>query len=133
MNDLETGVYGSHTEYERQRNARHYFKRVIEAYIDVQNTPCIAATSYDPFVRNPKLGADLIHYIVDVENASKKALGNSPSLFEQWQRMVDGESVTNAASIVARCARLYQARQLAPTDYFRVIKRGRKRHQAGAS
>lgn len=134
MDALDTGVFESHTEYEKQRNAGHYFWRVINGYIDVRNTPPLTAISYDPEVRNPKLGADLIHFIVDVENSTRQSLGNNPALFEQWQRLVSGEDVPNAASIVARCARLYQARQLAPTTYFRVLKVGRKRHRhAGAA
>ena len=132
MDALDTGVFESHSEYEKQRNARHYFWRVINGYIDVRNTPPLTAINYDPSIRNPKLGADLIHFIVDVENASKKALGDNAVLLEQWQRLVRGDTVPNAASIIQKCARIYRARSLAPTDYFKFVKKGRKRHPDAA-
>lgn len=134
MNDLETGVYSSHAEYQEQKYATQYFKRVIDAYIDVRNTPPVAAISHDPAVINPKLGADLIHYCVDVENATRKSLNNNPALFEQWEKLVCGDAVPNAASIIRKCAKIYRARKLLPVEYFKVIKQGRRdRRVAGAA
>lgn len=135
MNDLETGVYRSHAEYQEQRYSKHYFKGVVDAYIDVRNTPSLAAISHDPAVINPKLGADLIHYIVDVENATRKSLDNNPALIEQWEQLVCGNTVPNAASIIRKCARIYRARKLLPGEYFKVIKQGRRdrRSMGGAA
>lgn len=127
--DDRIGIFESYSDFERQRGARRCFKQVVEAYVNARNTPPIVAISYDPSRRNHKLDAHTIHYLCDVENASRQALGKSRELFHQWQRLVRGEDVPNANSIITRCGRLYQARQLAPHLYFRTVKRGRERGQ----
>lgn len=126
MNVVDRGVFESHTAYEQQRAARHYFERVISAYNDVRNIPPITAISLDPEFINPKLGPDLINYLIDVEHASRKALKHNDVLFEQWKRVVNGEDVPNIASIAVRCGRVYRARKLLPVEYFKVIKQGRR-------
>lgn len=132
-NGFDVGIFESRSDYHRQRNARQYFYGVARAYIDIRNTPPLTAINYDPLIKNPKLGADLIHFIADVELATRKALGKNPELFDQWKRLVSGENVPNAASIINRCARLYQARQLVPELYFRVIKKGRSDRRPSAT
>lgn len=132
MDDLETGVFESHTAYEKQHSAKTYFKQVIEAYNEIGLLSPIVAINPDPLAKSTKLDVYGIHFLADVELATKKALGHNTTLIEQWQRLINGETVENAAAIMSRCGRLYKARQLAPFLYFRFIKQGRKRHQSDA-
>lgn len=123
----DIGVFESHGDFERKRDARKYFWSVIRAYVEVLEMPPLTAISYDPNYPNRRLGPQTIEFKTDVENATKVALDNNPSLFDDWNRLIRGENVSNANEIIVKCARLYRSRQLIPHFYFVTIKRGRNR------
>jgi hypothetical protein len=105
---------------------RKTFWQVSDFYLDARNTPSLCAINYDETVPNRRMGANLIHFIVDCENATKKALDNDPELLERWQTIIEKEKdVPGSASIISKCGRLYSIRKLIPSDYFRVIRKGR--------
>jgi len=111
--------------YERDRDLRDYFFVVAAAYSKTRELSPLVSSHPDPDHTPTRLGPDAIHFICDVELASRKALSNNAELFEQWKRLVSGENTPNAYSIIRRCARLYRDRRLAPVSYFRHVKKGR--------
>jgi len=128
MHDL-TGVctkYTANNWQQNARDARDYFWRVIHAYNETRLLPCITAINPDPISQSHRLDVYCIHYICDVELASRRALDNNLELLDQWARLTDGENVANATSIIRRCASVYERRKLAPSTYFRTIKEGRR-------
>lgn len=125
MSAINTEVSAPRAETEQQKRSR-VFHQVTQAYVDIRSLSPIVAVNYDDEAKpNRKLNADVIHFICDVESATRKALDNDANLLEQWDRLVYQEAqVPNAAKIASRCGRMYQKRLLAPHEYFRHIKRG---------
>jgi hypothetical protein len=126
MHDITTGVYTSHASYERQREAKSYFERVIKGYRHIRLLSPIVSINCDPLAKSTKLDVAGIHFLADVALATRKALNNDPQLLDQWEQLMDGQDVPNASSIVRRCASVYERRKLAPSTYFRTIKEGRR-------
>ena len=126
----DVGTFPSHAAYKEQKDFRSYFWRVIVGYRSVSELSPVVAMVWDPCVAPKKLGVDGIHYIVDIQLATEKALNGNPELLDQWQRLVNGENTPNAASIVNRCGRLYKSRRLAPASYLRFVKQGRSDRRA---
>jgi hypothetical protein len=121
----DVGTFPSHAAYKEHRDFRSYFWRVIVGYRSISELSPVVAMVWDPCETPKKLGVDGIHFICDVQIATQKALDNNPELFDQWQCLVNGEGSPNAASIIARCGRLYKSRRLAPASYLRFVKQGR--------
>jgi len=123
----ETGAdfLESQTRYERERDLRDYFWTVVNAYQQTCELSPLVAANPDPAIRPTKLCVDGIHYIADVELATRKALAKNPELIAQWETLVSGQNTPNSGSIIRRCARVYRARRLAPISYFRHVKKGR--------
>jgi hypothetical protein len=121
---LDVANYDLRAETEQRKRTRIFYL-VTQAYADIRSLSPIVAFSYDDEKTNRKLNADSIHFIADVESATRKALNDNPALIEQWERIIQQKrQVPNASSIVSRCGRLYQIRKLNPRDYFITIKRG---------
>lgn len=131
--DDRTGVFQDRHDFEQDLTARKYFWAVVRAYLDVLETPPLVAISYEWEFPNRKLGAQMIEYKVDCDNAVKAALNGNPALIEDFNNLIRGVSVTNANYIITRVSRKFKLFKLIPHVYFKVIKRGRKRHQAGAA
>jgi hypothetical protein len=128
---LERGRFRSRRHYLNERQNHKYFWKVIQGYVTTRELSPITAINYDPERHPLKLGLDGIHYIADVELATKKAL-KSPELFARWQALVDDHLIGPEvkARIVSLCGAEYMRRELAPADYFKVIKKGRMRRAA---
>ncbi|HKV92336.1 MAG TPA: hypothetical protein VJW20_07290 [Candidatus Angelobacter sp.] len=112
-------------ESERQRLARH-FHQVASTYVRIRSLSPMAAVNIDDESRpNLKLNAEAIHFAIDCERATAKALNNDPALLAQWQQLAEGTTqVPDAAKITHRCGRIYEQRRLIPHRYFQRIKRG---------
>jgi hypothetical protein len=132
MDDSRMGVFCSHSEFQRKVNARQRFWRVVRAFNEVSLLSPIVAINPDPLAKCTKLDVVGIHFLCDVELATRRALGHNPALLDQWQRLIHGDDVPNATNIIDRCSRVYHARQLLPYLYFRNQKQGRRR-EAGAA
>jgi hypothetical protein len=114
-----------------QATARRHFYAVARYYRDLRfGVSPIVAGSLDPDVVPRKLGADLIHFLVDIEIASRRALG-STALFEQWKalvyRLFDETAPATVLTpmdlrIIQRCGRIYKARNLQPRAYFQRFR-----------
>jgi hypothetical protein len=121
----DAGVFQSHAAYQDQKDLRNYFWRVIRGYRDVSELSPVVAMVWDPCQAPKKLGVDGIHYIVDIQLATEKALNGNAELLDQWECLVNGENTPNSASIINRCSRIYKSRRLAPATYLRFVKQGR--------
>jgi hypothetical protein len=122
--ELSTGVYESHSAYEQQKALRIYFDQVVAGYEDVLNASPLPACTFDDESRPRRLGPELVHYKIDIEHAVAKALDDNPQLIDQWyQHVIDGAEISD--SIVRKTARIFQARKLKPSDYYRFIRKGR--------
>ncbi len=117
------GTFKSHEHYEKSKAKRTYFQQVTEAYSEFREYSPVVACNYDPASPSKKLTHSLIHFLADVDIATKAAL-ETPELIRQWESLISGEQVAPevAAFIIVRCARVYQARKLAPYLYFRTLK-----------
>src|SRR3954465_7951294 len=125
MSSNVTEVYESHIHYEQQKRWRRIFDAVIDGYRDVLCASPLVASNPDDEVRARRLGPDLIHYKVDIENATRQALKNVV-LIKAWGKIVEGVDPVPAAvlaQLVSKCGRIYMARKLTPYDYFRIVKR----------
>jgi hypothetical protein len=131
----DVGIFQSRAEFQEQRDFKNYFWRTIRGYLDVCALSPVVAMNWDPFAKPTKLGVDGIHYVVDVQLATEKALNGNAEMLDQWQCLVNGDNTKNSASIINRCGRLYKSRRLAPASYLRFIKQGRpaRRRPAGAA
>jgi len=125
MRSSDVGVFESRWDFQKKRDAQELFWRVITAYNEIGLLSPIVAINLDPLAKPTKLDATGIHFRCDVENATKKALGNNSSQISDWNELIQGEDVSNATEIIAKCARVYHARQLLPYLYFSTIKQGR--------
>jgi hypothetical protein len=118
----------SRSHYQREREKRRVFDQVIQAYLELSEYQPLVAINCDEFARTYKRSVEVSHFLCDVELATKRASA-TPDLYLKWQSLITGEQVEHetAAHIVNRCARIYQARELAPRLYFRTIKTARRR------
>ena len=128
---MSEGKSGSNRQYERTRANYKYFESVIEAYRQFREYSPVVAVNYDPACRNKKLITAIIHFLADVDTATKQVL-KSANLIEKWQALIDEQSVSaEAAAVIAhRCGRIYRAKGLAPYSYFRVIRKPVQRSAA---
>jgi hypothetical protein len=133
QHDDRTGVFHDRHDFEQNLNARKYFWAVAQAYISVLETPPLVAISYDDERPNRKLSAQMIEFKADCDNGVKVALNNNPSLIDDWNRLIRGDKVPNQNDIIAKVGKTWRKFHLIPHVYFRVIKKGRKRRQAGAA
>lgn len=127
---LEQGHYRSHSHYQRERFWKRYFNVVLDGYREVKSLAPIIAANPDPAAIRRKLTPDALHFIADIENATKKALKDA-DLFRSWQALANEEDVESriVAQIISRCSPFYIARELAPIDYFRTIKKRPERRK----
>ena len=118
------GRFKSHKQYERTKANQNYFDSVVKAFSQLSEYAPVVAVNYDPLASAKKLTPNISNFLCDVEIATKKAL-KTPALLEQWKKLIEEERVSHAVaiSIVNRCARLYRKRNLAPYEYFRVIRK----------
>jgi hypothetical protein len=130
--DANSGIFTSRGEFLKQRATRQAFIAVIRAYREALSMHPLAAYPYDESIRSRKLSPQVVEFMADVLNVSKRTLGNNPALFRQWQQIVAGEDIPNAGSIITRCGAAYRRLGLVPFDYFLLVRRGRKRHPNGA-
>lgn len=111
------------TAREREALYADTFNEVTTAYRETRQLPPVGAINYDPAPASKatRLTAEGIHFAVDVENATTKAIGGDPKLESAWFRLVAGEPVDKATAkiVIGRCARRYLAHQLTPWLYFR--------------
>jgi len=130
---LEYGRYRSRGHYLSERQKHKYFHKVLEAYAAIRELPPVIAINYDPEARSQKLTADSIHYLADVELATKKAL-KTPELFARWKALVNEQPIGPElkARIVSACGEEYIRRKLTPVDYFRHIKTRPDRRRTAA-
>lgn len=130
---IDTGTFQSHRDFENHRRENSTFWNVIDAYISIRQRHPVTALTLDETAPSTKLTFDLIDYLVDVELATRRAL--TPALYLLLQQLLEGEKIPSASQrvIIARCSRIYSERGLLPVKYFRKIKKGRKRHQTGAA
>jgi hypothetical protein len=130
---IDTGSFESRADFENQKRENGTFWNVIETYIGIRQRHPLAAINLDPLAPPTKLSFDLVDFLVDVELATGRVL--TPALYLLWQQLIEGEKIPAASErvIIARCSRIYSERGLLPVKYFRRIKHGRKRHQAGAA
>ena len=132
MQDARTGVFQSRHDFNESLTARKYFWAVAKVYLDVLETPPLVSVSCTD-IPNRKLNAQMIEFKVDCDNAVKAGLDNNASLIEDFHSLIRGESVQNENDIIKRVAKKFRRFKLIPHEYFITIKRGRKRHQAGAA
>jgi hypothetical protein len=108
------------------------FYAVTKAYTRMRQLPLIAAHQIDrdnPATSNERLSLDGIHFAVDVERTTERAIGDDLSLQTAWFSLVLGEAVPPklAKSVIMRCGRAYSARKLEPHKYFRPNRYPKKR------
>lgn len=132
MQDARTGVFQSRHDFNESLTARKYFWSVAKAYLDVLETPPLAAISYTD-LPNRRLNAQMIEFKVDTDNAVKAALDSNGSLIEDFHSLIRGGSVQNENYIINRVGKKFRRFKLIPHEYFVTVKKGRKRHQAGAA
>jgi len=130
---IDTGTLQSHSDVEKHKRENGTFWGVIETYIGIRQRHPMSAINLDESAPPTRLTSDLVDYLADVELATRRVL--TPALYLLWQQLIEGEKIPAASQkvIIARCSRIYSERGLLPIKYFRKIKRGRKRHQAGAA
>lgn len=125
--NLDVGTFESRGDYKRQRQWRMVFNEAVRGYRDALAASPLVAASYDEDVRPRRLGAELIHFKIDIEHATEKALQGRPDLLAVWHRIVHEDESIPAnlyARVALRCGRIYLARKLTPYEYFTVIRHG---------
>lgn len=127
--DLDIGSFESRADFAKQRQERSTFWKVVETYLDFRQRPPLTAVNFDQYAPPTKLTFDLVDYLADVELAVRRVL--EPRLYAHWQTLILGGEIPSATErvILSRCSRIFEERQLLPWDYFRSIKKGRKRPQ----
>lgn len=130
---IDTGTFQSHSDFEKHKRENGTFWGVIETYIGIRQRHPVSAINLDQFAPPTRLTFELVEYLADVILATRRIL--TPALYLLWERLIEGEKIPAASQrvIIARCSRIYSERGLLPVKYFRKVKRGRKRHQAGAA
>jgi len=129
---VSEGKFRSRRHYERTEQNRQYFRSVADTYLQFSEYAPVVALNYDPIASSKKLTADIIHFLCDVEVATKKVL-KTPEALEQWKALIEGGKLSPqlSASIVNRCARIYRLKGLAPYHYFRIP--GKRVQEAAAA
>jgi hypothetical protein len=126
--DLEVGVFESHSAYEEQRRWRGIFHVVVAAYRDVFSCSPVIASNPDETAKSRRLGPSLIEYKVDVLRQTRRAL-KSDDLFEVWRRLVEEEDESISKAVIAKiataCGKAYEKSGLEPIQYFRFFRKGR--------
>lgn len=111
------------TRAELQDHYQNVFSAVVAEYVKLRALSPVVASVVDPegIGKSAKLSYDAINHIVDIENATTKALENRLDLQAAWFCLALGEAVAPklARETVTRCGRLYVARELAPWYYHR--------------
>ena len=111
------------------------FESVIKAYL--HNLYCVTvaplqAVQHDPDATSHRRSTlHSVEFIVDVEKASAAALQDrqSQNAMDQILKEMCGGPVDESislglrADVVSKCARIYRARGLEPSVYFRRIRR----------
>jgi len=103
------------------------FQAVTKSYTHIKSLAPIVAcqiSNDDPTSRSEKLTIDGIHFTVDVERSTERALSDRPELQAVWFRLVAGEIVAPklAKEVITLCGRVYAANKLEPWRYFRRNK-----------
>ncbi|MBW4039203.1 MAG: hypothetical protein HIU91_10075 [Acidobacteria bacterium] len=111
------------TRAELQAHYQNVFYAVVAEYVNLKALSPVVASIVDPdgIGKSTKLNYDAIHYIVDIEFATTKALENRLDLQAAWFCLASGEAVAPklARETITRCGRLYAARKLAPWYYHK--------------
>lgn len=117
---MSENVFRSARHLERTQQNKRYFEKVIKAYAEFREFQPVVAIDYDPLARSKKLHPAIIHFLADVDMATKRVL-KKRELFRQWELLVAGEEIkpSIAAEIISKCGRIYKNRGLAPLDYWR--------------
>jgi hypothetical protein len=102
---------------------RDAFNSVVEEYIRTKHLPALTACQIDPapIERSKKINPDSIHFVIDVERATEKALFGRPDLQKAWFQLATGETVEPmiAQLVTSLCGRIYRGRRLEPWYYFK--------------
>src|SRR5581483_11270054 len=116
----EQQQYKSHKHFEQEQQRKKYFQHVIDAYLQFQECSPLVAIDYDPQSRRTKRTPAIIHFLADVEIATRRTL-KSPELYEKWFALIQDQQIEPAVAkrIVSMCSRIYMQRRLAPFHYFR--------------
>ncbi len=134
--DLEIGIFESHSAYEKQRRWRQIFDVVIAAYRDILSCSPLISSNPDDTARSRRLGPSLIEYKVDVLNQTRRAL-KSDALVEIWRRFVEEEDESISKQTINRiaivCARAYEKAGLQPIQYFHFFRKGRPEKRSPVS
>lgn len=114
------------SRYDRQARWGRTLNFVAKTYKHIRNLEPVVAINYnDEEPPNEKLTYDSINFLVDVDNATQKAIGNDPFLYAEWVKLVNGEEVNSGliSRLANKLGRCFEARELHPGKYFRTIKR----------
>lgn len=100
------------------------FQDVTQAYVRTKQLPLVVSHPFDhddPNGLNERLTVDGIHFACDVERITESALKDDLEKQAAWFSLVAGEMAPSklAKVVVLRCGRLYAARGLQPSRYFR--------------
>ena len=133
----------SNTTRNARRDLYAIFDRVIETYVDKLLTPYERSFSYDGRV-SPTLtpSSPSSNYKIDTEIAVRRALGETPELIAEWNRLVaqeydrqTGQRPDSKPSpptreqrelthrTVSPLAKIFQRRKLDSPSYFTTIRR----------
>jgi hypothetical protein len=120
-----TSRFTSRREY--QDYIARVFKGVTSQYLEVLQLPAVCAIRIDPESpsRSRKLTQGDIHFKVDVERATELVLRDRVDLQSAWFRLAANDETVDpkqAHEVIARCGRIYVARDLAPWLYHRQSK-----------
>lgn len=132
-NAIETGTFQSRSDYQRHKYWHQVFAETMKGYRDVLAASPLVASTFDDEIRPRRLGPELIHYRIDIERATEKALSGRPDLLKVWVDIVEeaeGIPANVYSQIASRCGRFYSSRKLTPCEYYRTIKKGRKDRRA---
>jgi hypothetical protein len=123
---IETEAKEASAQWTKKEQALHYEKVALEtiaAWVKIRSLAPIVSSNPDPdpVKRNEKLTYNLIDWIVDIENATLKALENQPGLQQAWFAiaMESAVNVNDRHETLQRCGRVYAHRELAPWQYWR--------------
>jgi hypothetical protein len=114
------------TVQSKRQDSKLLFYKIVAAYVECKGLSVVSAINIDPNSRTRKQTSDTVHYAIDVQRATEKALNGDPTLEAAWFALAQGHTCDpNAArKVIAACSRLYSARCLDPQSYFRNIRKG---------